>query len=49
MWFNANRVESKEADVLMFDAEHVAPVTYARVRLPQENSTVSVSLTEPRR
>jgi hypothetical protein len=44
MWFNATRVASKEADVLYFDAQHVAPVTYARVRLAQENSTVDVSL-----
>lgn len=44
MWFNATHMTSKEADVLYFDAQHVAPVTYARVRLAQENSTVSVSL-----
>jgi hypothetical protein len=44
VWFNAQRVESKEPDVLVFDSEHVAPVTYARLRLPQENSSVSVSL-----
>ncbi|MFC4310174.1 DUF3999 domain-containing protein [Steroidobacter flavus] len=44
MWFNATHVESKEADVLYFDSQHVAPVTYARVRLAQENSTVSVNL-----
>ncbi len=44
MWFNATHLASKEADVLYFDSQHVAPVTYARVRLAQENSTVSVSL-----
>jgi hypothetical protein len=44
MWFNATHMVSKEADALYFDAQHVAPVTYARVRLAQENSTVSVSL-----
>lgn len=44
VWFNARRLESKEADVLLFDAEHVAPVSYARLRLPQENSSISVSL-----
>jgi hypothetical protein len=44
LWFNATHVESKEADILYFDSQHVAPITYARVRLPQENSTVSVSL-----
>lgn len=44
MWFTATRVASDEAGALMFDAEHVAPVTYARVRLKQENSTASVAL-----
>jgi hypothetical protein len=44
MWFSALHVASKEADVLYFDSQHVAPVTYARVRLAQQNSTVSVSL-----
>ncbi|WP_161966006.1 DUF3999 domain-containing protein [Steroidobacter cummioxidans] len=44
MWFNALPMESKEADVLYFDAQHLAPVTYARVRLAQQNSTVNVSL-----
>nr|WP_298722454.1 DUF3999 domain-containing protein [uncultured Steroidobacter sp.] len=44
MWFNALAMESKEADVLYFDAQHLAPVTYARVRLAQQNSTVNVSL-----
>lgn len=44
MWFNALHVESKEADVLYFDAQHLAPVTYARVRLTQQNSTVNVTL-----
>lgn len=44
VWFNARRVDSKEPEVLVFDSEHVAPVTYARLKLPQENSSVSVSL-----
>ena len=44
MWFTATRVASNEADALLFDAEHVAPVTFARVRLKQENSTASVAL-----
>lgn len=42
LWFTATRVPSVEQDALMFDAEHVAPVTFARVRLKQENSTASV-------
>lgn len=44
MWFTATRLASEQADVLTFDAEHVAPVTFARVRLKQENSTASVVL-----
>lgn len=44
VWFNARRVQSQEPEVLVFDAEHVAPVTYARLRLPQGNSSVSVTL-----
>jgi hypothetical protein len=44
MWFKATRVPSDEKDVLTFDAEHVAPVTFARVRLKQENSTASVAV-----
>ncbi|MBL8265433.1 DUF3999 domain-containing protein [Steroidobacter sp.] len=44
MWFTAARVTSDEAGVLKFDAEHLAPVTYARVRLTQENSTVNVTV-----
>lgn len=44
LWFSALRTPSKEEDVLYFDAEHVAPVTYARIRLAQQNSTVSVTL-----
>jgi hypothetical protein len=28
----------------MFDAAHIAPVTYARFRLPQENSSVGVTI-----
>lgn len=42
LWFTATRVPSVEQDALTFDAEHVAPVTFARVRLKQENSTASV-------
>lgn len=44
VWFGATRVASDEAEVLRFDAEHLAPITYARMRLKQENSTVSVTL-----
>lgn len=44
LWFTATRIKSDEADVLTFDAEHVAPVSYAHVRLKQENSTASITL-----
>jgi len=44
LWFNAIGMAPMEADVFYFDAQHLAPVTYARVRLPQQNSTVNVSL-----
>ncbi|MBM0104078.1 DUF3999 domain-containing protein [Steroidobacter sp. S1-65] len=44
IWFTATRLPAKQGDELMFDAEHVAPVTFARVRLSQENSTASVVL-----
>ncbi len=44
VWFSANRLQSDEADSMLFDAAHVAPVTYARFRLPQENSSVGVTI-----
>lgn len=44
LWFSALHMAAKEADVLYFDSQHMAPVTYARIRLTQQNSTVSVSL-----
>lgn len=44
MWFTATRRQSNEADAMWFDAAHVAPVTYARFRLPQENSSVGVTI-----
>jgi hypothetical protein len=44
MWFNATRTATSEENVLVFDAEHVAPVTFARVRLTQQNSTAGVVL-----
>ncbi|MDY6945673.1 MAG: DUF3999 domain-containing protein [Pseudomonadota bacterium] len=44
LWFTATRAAADETDALMFDAEHVAPVTFARVRLKQQNSTASVVL-----
>jgi hypothetical protein len=44
LWFSATRIASDDADVLDFDAEHLAPVTYARVRLTQQNSRASITL-----
>lgn len=44
VWFTANRVQTNEADSIVFDAAHVAPVTYARFRLPQQNSSVGITI-----
>lgn len=44
VWFTATRMPADAADVLMFDAGHIAPVRFARVRLRQENSRASVLL-----
>jgi hypothetical protein len=42
VWFTATRLPSDEDDTLLFDAGHIAPVSFARVRLQQENSRASV-------
>lgn len=44
VWFTANHLQSNEASNLAFDSAHVAPVTYARFRLPRENSSVGISI-----
>jgi hypothetical protein len=44
VWFGANRLQSNEAEVMLFDAAHVAPVSYARFKLPRENSSVGVTI-----
>ncbi|MET0534138.1 MAG: DUF3999 domain-containing protein [Steroidobacter sp.] len=44
VWFNGARMQSNESEVLLFDAAHVAPVSYARLRLPQENSSVGIAI-----
>jgi hypothetical protein len=44
VWFAANHLQSNEADVMSFDAAHVAPVSHARFRLPQENSSVGITI-----
>jgi hypothetical protein len=43
-WFAANAVTSTESGVLMFDTARMAPVTYARLLLSQDNSSVRVTL-----
>lgn len=44
VWFGATRLQSNEAEILLFNAAHLAPVSYARFRLPQENSSVGVTI-----
>jgi hypothetical protein len=43
-WFTATRVASSEPGALLFDTARRAPARYARLRLPQENSSVRVTL-----
>jgi hypothetical protein len=43
-WFMATTLVTDDIQVLFFDTARRAPVTYARLRLPQENSSVRVTL-----
>lgn len=43
IWFNANPLAS-EATALTFDTARKAPVTYARVTPPQENSSLRIAI-----
>jgi hypothetical protein len=43
-WFMATNHVTDDIEVLFFDTGRRAPVTYARLRLPQENSSVRVTL-----
>jgi hypothetical protein len=43
-WFMPDTVDSKLPDTMLFDAGRVAPVRYARLRLPQDNSSVRVAI-----
>lgn len=43
-WFMATNHVTDDIDVLFYDTGRRAPVTYARLRLPQENSSVRVTL-----
>jgi hypothetical protein len=44
LWFMATAEGSAEPAALRFDSERLAPVRYARLRLPQENSSARVTL-----
>jgi hypothetical protein len=43
-WFMPNRLNAEEPHVLLYDAARVAPVRFARLRLPHDNSSISVTL-----
>jgi hypothetical protein len=44
LWFTPNALAAEEPHVLAFDAGRLAPVRFARVRLPQDNSSMNVTL-----
>jgi hypothetical protein len=44
LWFSATPVATDEANALLFDSTRVAPVTYARLLLPQENTSLRVKI-----
>lgn len=44
LWFSATPVAADEANALLFDSTRVAPVTYARLLLPQENTSLRVKI-----
>ncbi len=43
-WFTATTLVTDDIQVLFFDTTRRAPVSYARLRLPQDNSSVRVTL-----
>lgn len=43
-WFTADRMNDATANELWFDAGRVAPIAYARVRLPQDNSSMRLRI-----
>jgi Protein of unknown function (DUF3999) len=43
-WFMPDALASKVPESMLFDAARVAPVRYARLRLPQDNSSVRVAI-----
>jgi Protein of unknown function (DUF3999) len=44
VWFSATPLASADASELLFDAARVAPITYARLVLPVDNSSVRVRI-----
>lgn len=44
LWFSATPVAIDEANALLFDSSRLAPVTYARLLLPQENTSLRVKI-----
>ena len=44
LWFMPNALQAEEPHVLLFDAVRLAPVQFARLRMPQDNSSISVTL-----
>lgn len=44
LWFSATPVATEAASTLLFDSSRVAPVTYARLLLPQENTALHVRI-----
>jgi Protein of unknown function (DUF3999) len=44
LWFTPNAIAADEPHVLAFDAGRLAPVRFVRVRLPQDNSSMSVTV-----
>jgi hypothetical protein len=44
LWFMPDTVVSKNPETMLFDAGRLAPVRYARLRLPQDNSSVRVTI-----
>ena len=44
LWFMPNALPAEEPHVLLFDADRLAPVRFARLRLPHDNSSISVTL-----
>lgn len=44
LWFSATPMATDAANTLLFDSSRLAPVTYARLSLPQENTALRVTI-----